>query len=70
MLRKLVDEADYLESNGITLESLVDAQMSAFETHLKRNKDIYKSPSARIYIPNLRGDKQKRFDDNHVLLNA
>ncbi|KUJ10103.1 uncharacterized protein LY89DRAFT_596948 [Mollisia scopiformis] len=76
MLEKLRDEAEHFERNGNTIESLVDAQMPNFEDHLKRNRDIYKNPSARIYIPGLRGDKRqgregqdaKGFDDNYVWL--
>lgn len=76
MLEKLVDERQYLERNGITIGSLVDAQMPHFEDHLKRNTDIYKPTRVRVYIPGLLGDKQKGrhgqeakgFDDNFVWL--
>jgi hypothetical protein len=78
MLDKLVDEAEDLEKNGITQESLVDAQMPNFENHLKRNKDIYNKPTAKVWIPGLRGDNQKGrqgesakgFDDNFVWLDT
>ncbi|KAE8441601.1 hypothetical protein EG329_004650 [Mollisiaceae sp. DMI_Dod_QoI] len=76
LLAKLAEET-YLEVNGNTLESIVNNQLPDFEGYLKRRKDVYENPTARILIPGLRGDKQcgrsglaaKGFDDNFVRLN-
>lgn len=77
LLERLADET-YLERNGETRESIVRHLVPTFEDYDKRSKDITKRPGGRFKVPGLLGDQQrdltgadaKRFDNNHILLNA
>jgi len=62
-LDKLRDE-DYLETNGRTIRRIVDSLMVEFENKIKRRIDVTdrNQKGEWIYIPNLRANKEKRFD--------
>jgi hypothetical protein len=66
-LEKLAGET-YLEDNGNTLEAIVQGTIYTFENYVKRNIDVTKNTSGRVKIDGLRGDRQRGFEDNILIL--
>lgn len=69
-LRARLEGEDYLEINGLTIESIIDAQVIAFENEMKRSIDVVASniPSEVVYIQGLQANSHpdKRFLRNRV----
>ncbi|PMD44863.1 hypothetical protein L207DRAFT_240865 [Hyaloscypha variabilis F] len=69
-LRARLGGEDYLEVNGLTIESIIDSQVIAFENELKRSIDVVASniPTQVVFIPGLRANqhREKRFLKNRL----
>lgn len=68
-LRARLEGEDYLEVNGLTVESIIDSQVIAFENEMKRSVNVVASnPSDIVYIQGLRANShpEKRFLKNRV----
>src|SRR5271170_3689531 len=69
-LRARLQGEDYLEVNGLTIESIIDSQVIAFENEMKRSIDVVASDilSEIVYIQGLRANPhpEKRFLNNRV----
>jgi hypothetical protein len=67
-LRARLKGENYLEVNGLTIESIIDSQVIAFENGLKRSVDVvaYHNPTEVVFIPGLRANPhpEKRFLTN------
>jgi hypothetical protein len=61
---------DYLEVNGLTIESIIDAQLFSFENEMKRSVDVVASntPPEFVFIQGLQANPnpEKRFLNNRV----
>lgn len=61
---------DYLEADGVTVESIIDAQVIAFENEMKRSVDVVAPniPTEIVYIQGLQANPhpEKRFLRNRV----
>lgn len=69
-LRARLKGEDYLEVNGLTIESIIDSQVIAFENEMKRSVDVVASniPTEIVYIQGLRANPhpEKRFLNNRL----
>ena len=69
-LRARLQGEDYLEVNGLTIESIIDSQVIVFENEMKRSIDVVASniPTEIVYIQGLRANPhpEKRFLNNRV----
>jgi hypothetical protein len=67
LLDRLRDET-YLEKNGKTIKSIVEAKVIKFENGEKRTINTVKERFGleRVYIDDLEEDKAKRFTQNRV----
>jgi hypothetical protein len=69
-LRARLRGEDYLEINGLTVESIIDSQVITFENEMKRSVDVVASniPCEIVYIQGLRANShpEKRFLKNRV----
>lgn len=69
-LRSRLKGEDYLEVNGLTIESIIDSQVITFENQMKRSVNVVASniPSEIIYIQGLLANPhpEKRFLKNRV----
>lgn len=67
LLDRLRDET-YLEKNGKTIRSIVEAKVIEFENGEKRRINTVKERFGleRVYIDDLEGDKAKRFTPNRL----
>jgi hypothetical protein len=65
LLKKLARET-YLETNGRTIKSIVQAQTSIFENYEKRRIDTTKrqTGSSNVRIVGLRANDQRKFASN------
>jgi len=65
----LKDE-EYLEKNGKTIQSIVEAKVIKFENNEKRriNTEKEKFGVERVYIDDLKQDSTKRFLKNKMVL--
>jgi hypothetical protein len=65
-----LDGENYLEVNGLTIKSIIDSQVIAFENEMKRSVNVAASniPSEIVYIQGLRANPhpEKRFLNNRV----
>lgn len=69
-LHARLEDEDYLEVNGLTVESIIDSQVIAFENEMKRSVDVVASsiPNEIVYIQGLLANShpEKRFLNNRV----
>src|SRR5436189_6094499 len=69
-LRARLEGEDYLEVHGVTVESIIDCQVIAFENEMKRSVDVVTPhiPTEIVYIQGLRANShpEKRFLKNRV----
>lgn len=65
-----LEEEDYLEVNGLTIESIVEKEMVDFENRRKRAVDVTKPKFAKdsIFIQGLKANPEKRFIANRLRL--
>ena len=71
-LRARLGGENYLEVNGLTIESIIDSQVIAFENGMKRfiNVVAYHNPTQVVFIPGLRANPhpEKRFLTNRIMI--
>jgi hypothetical protein len=71
-LRSRLESEDYLEVNGLTIESIIDSQLFSFENETKRSINVSASniPTVNLYIQGLRANPnpEKRFNNNRLRL--
>lgn len=69
-LRARLEGEGYLEVGGLTIESIIDSQVIAFENEMKRSVDVVASniPTEIVYIQGLRANSrpEKRFLNNRL----
>jgi len=69
-LRARLEGEDYLEVNGLTVESIIDSKVISFENEMKRSVDVVASniPPEIVFIQGLRANPHpmKRFLKNRV----
>lgn len=68
-MRGRLDTENYLETEGYTIDSIVDEMMVPFENQIKRTTDVNKKGlGISIKIRGLKEDKEKKFMENRILL--
>jgi hypothetical protein len=69
-LRARLEGEDYLEVNGLTIESIIDSQLFSFENEMKRSVNVAASniPTEIAYVQGLRANPnpEKRFLNNRL----
>ncbi len=69
-LRARLEGDDYLEINGLTIQSIIDSEVITFENKMKRSIDVTAShiPAQLVFIQGLLANShpRKRFQNNRL----